>query len=400
VCRHYRIRKFSFTVPDAQESYQGEISPDSNTLTGTWTHGGSGPLVFSRKAGTETDYTGSLGPIHLILHLLRNARTGMTGTIDAFDQQAFVLQCADIVESGTKLGFTVPEEHWSYQGEISPDGNAITGTWKQSVSYPLVFTRRSETDAAGLKTDTKSGNYGRSAWVHFGPNGKLVYRRTPQGDRIPDFSSAGYRGGGIALPHSPTRVTVSPSGKEDDTPAIQAALDQVAKLTARAQGIRGAVELAPGIFHLRGTLHLNVSGVVLRGAGSEGLGATVLEMTGTPHLAIGIKGEYYQRTVGPGTTLGDQYVPAGSTLVHLADATGIHPGDTLEIVKPVTPKWTHFMGMDHLVRDGNRETWVENDIRVFRKVASVKGNAVELEVPLTDSFDSRFYGTTQPLVTR
>jgi hypothetical protein len=212
--------------------------------------------------------------------------------------------------------------------------------------------------------------------------------------------SAGYRGGGVALPRAPTRVTIWPSGKEDDTPAIQAALDQVAKLTARAQGIRGAVELAPGTFHLKGTLHLNVSGVVLRGAGSEGLGATVLEVTGPPHLAIEIKGEYHRRTVGPGTTLGDQFEPAGSTLIHLTDATGIHPGDTIGIVKPVTPEWVHFMGMDHLARDGNPETWVANDIRVFRRVASVKGNAVELEVPLTDSFDSRFYGTELPPVTR
>jgi hypothetical protein len=97
-----------------------------------------------------------------------------------------VLQCADIAESGTRVSFTAPEAHLIYQGESSPDGNTITGTWKQRVSYPLVFTRRPETDAANLKTDTKSGNYGRSAWAHFGSNERLAYRRTSQGDRIPD----------------------------------------------------------------------------------------------------------------------------------------------------------------------------------------------------------------------
>jgi len=390
--------KFSFTVPDAQESYQGEISPDGNILTGTWTFGGTGPLVFSRKAGTETDYTGKLGTIQLTLHLRRSAGAGITGTID-IDQTALVLKCADIAESEMKLSFTVPEEALSYQGDISPDGNTITGTWNRKVSHPFVFTRRPETDAAGLKNDTKSGNHGRSAWAHFGPNGKLEYRRTSQGDRIPDFSSAGYRGGGIALPRAPTRVTLSPSGHEDDTPMLQAAIDKVGSLPPDSRGIRGAVVLASGTFNLAGTLHIDVSGVVIRGAGSGGAEASVLKMAGKPHLAIEIKGEYHRKSIGPGTVLKDTYVPAGSTLIHLADAKGIRPGDTIEIVKPVTPEWVHFMGMDHLVRDGQSETWVANDIRVFRRVGSVRGNAVRLTVPLTDSFDSRFYGAKRVTVT-
>lgn len=52
------------------------------------------------------------------------------------------------------------------------------------------------------------------------------------------------------------------------------------------------------------------------------------------------------------------------------------------------------------MRDGAPEKWVQNDIRVFREVASVMGDAVVLEVPLTDSFDSHFYNADQPTVTR
>jgi len=58
------------------------------------------------------------------------------------------------------------------------------------------------------------------------------------------------------------------------------------------------------------------------------------------------------------------------------------------------------MGMDHLVRDGESEEWVKNDIRVLRQVVSIEGNAVKLSVPLTDSFDAQFYPGTQPPVTR
>jgi hypothetical protein len=240
----------------------------------------------------------------------------------------------------------------------------------------------------------------QSQWVHPGNNGKLVYKATARGDRIPDFSSAGYRGGGVALPTAVTHEKVSTTGGPDDTPAIQAALDKLAKLPPGANGIRGAVELTPGTFHLAGTLKINAGGLVLRGAGADGARATVLEMTGAPHKAMEIRGEYHKSDLGPATVLTDAYVPAGALAIHVADASAIHAGDLLEIVKPVTPEWVHFMGMDHLVRDGKPETWVKNDIRVRRRVASVDGNTVRLTVPLTDSFDAHFFGGKRATVTR
>src|ERR1700744_803935 len=43
--------KFSCILPDANASSQGEIGPDGNPITGTWTQQNSGPLGFERKAG-------------------------------------------------------------------------------------------------------------------------------------------------------------------------------------------------------------------------------------------------------------------------------------------------------------------------------------------------------------
>jgi hypothetical protein len=240
----------------------------------------------------------------------------------------------------------------------------------------------------------------QSSWVHLGAKGQLVYSTTARGDRIPDFSSAGYRGGGVALPFVKARVKVSPSGGADDTPAIQAALDKVARLAPDAHGARGAVELAPGRYHLVGTLTIRASGVVLRGAAAIGHDASVLELTGAPHRAISIQGEYHQRALAPPTWLADRYVPAGASAIHVANASTIRAGDWIEIVKPVTPAWTHFMGMDHLVRNGKPEIWVKNDIRVLRRVTSVEGNTVRLQVPLTDSFDPQFFEGRHATVTR
>jgi len=355
----------------------------------------SGQIALKTVVG---DYEGTLGsrPLHFRLHVRLSSASSLTGTLDSLDEGAFGLPCTEFVLSGAQLSFALPSVDDRFDGEISADGQTIAGAFHQGGALPLVFTRI----VHGANGDNeKPAALGHSAWVQFGPGGKLVYATTPKGDRIPDFSSAGYRGGGIALPRVVTRAKVSPTGSEDDTSAIQAALDRVARLAPGARGTRGAVELAPGTFHLRGTLHMNASGVVLRGGGAEGTGATVLEMTGEPHLAIEMKGDF-QRREGPATTLTDAYVPAGATWIHIANAAGIHAGDTIEIVKPVTPQWIHFMGMDHLVRDGKPQEWVRNDIRVLRQVASIQGDAVKLTVPLTDSFDAQFYPGTQPAVIR
>jgi hypothetical protein len=238
----------------------------------------------------------------------------------------------------------------------------------------------------------------QSHWVHFGPDGRLVYAQTPQGDHILDFSYAGYRGGGVALPSVPQRRTVTPSGG-DDTAAIQSAIDAVSKLPL-VHGFRGAVELAPGVFHCSATLNITASGVVLRGAGDDEKTGSTLQLTGDPHLGVRVAGQLVQRELDHPTTLADAYVPSGAMVIHVADASAIHPGDTLLLVKPVTPAWVHFMGMDNLARNGKAEHWVVGDLTVRRRVASVRGNAVTLDVPLTDSIDARFFPGVHPPVTR
>src|SRR5262245_35503811 len=85
-----------------------------------------------------------------------------------------------------------------------------------------------------------------SQWVRSGRDGKLIYKTTPAGDRIMDFSHAGYMGGGVALPNVAVKQTVNSSGS-DDTAAIQKAINEVAALKIE-NGFRGAVLLAPGIF--------------------------------------------------------------------------------------------------------------------------------------------------------
>jgi hypothetical protein len=109
----------------------------------------------------------------------------------------------------------------------------------------------------------------QSQWVHPDPDGHLIYRRDKNGATIPDYSFAGYHSGGVALPTIPAQIKLLPTGA-DDTAAIQQAIDTLSARPLDVNGSRGAVQLAPGVFHCSAALAIAASGVVLRGAGSGG----------------------------------------------------------------------------------------------------------------------------------
>src|SRR4051812_31407046 len=67
-------------------------------------------------------------------------------------------------------------------------------------------------------------------------DGKLAYITNDKGDRIPDFSTAGYLGGGVAIPDAPVRIVV-PQHAGDSTARIQRAIDYVSSLQPDDHGI-------------------------------------------------------------------------------------------------------------------------------------------------------------------
>lgn len=243
----------------------------------------------------------------------------------------------------------------------------------------------------------KDGNAGQGRWVYYNASGKLQYRTLGTGDRILDFSYAGYRGGGVAIPKVAVKKTVVPSGKDDST-AIQLAIDEVSRLPLK-NGLRGAVLLRAGHFHCQETLHIRTSGVSLLGSGT-GQDDTVIEMTGDPHVAIEVRGERTIQSSNLTTTVADSYVPSGSMSLHVRDVSGFHSGDTVELKRPSTPEWVHFMGMDTLVRNGKKETWVGADLTTERRILAIKGKELRFDVPLADSYDARYLGANGTTITK
>jgi len=111
--------------------------------------------------------------------------------------------------------------------------------------------------------------------ITVGLDGRLVYSYGTNGDSIPDFSNCGYGGGGVPIPDVPVVTTLSPVAG-DNQPQIQAALNAMAALPLNTNGFRGAVLLNPGTYTITTGIGMSVSGVVLRGSGTN---STILSLS-------------------------------------------------------------------------------------------------------------------------
>jgi hypothetical protein len=229
-----------------------------------------------------------------------------------------------------------------------------------------------------------------SHWVYFNKGHRLEYRSDPHGNRVLDFSYAGYRAGGVHLPDVPTAIKVAPAAG-DNTARIQSAIDEVSRRTPDARGFRGAVALEPGVYEMSGTAVIAASGVVLRGAGSGDNGTTI-RLTGAPHRFLEIRGRGQWEAEGNSAPITDPFVPSGAASVHVDYPAAFHRSDTVLVRRPITERWVHFMGMDTLVRDGKQQTWLKPGafIRTDRTIQSVAGDRITFDAPLTDSIDSQY----------
>ncbi|MEZ4409794.1 MAG: hypothetical protein R3A52_25470 [Polyangiales bacterium] len=260
----------------------------------------------------------------------------------------------------------------------------------------------------------RPGNGPRSRWVHWGSDGSLVYDRTARGDRVPDFSYAGYGGGGVALPRVDAVVRLSPSAG-DDTRRIQDAIDRVGRMPRDRRGFRGAVELRAGRFQVSDTLRINRDGVVLRGAGA-GPNGTVLYDTrrqggqNSKPTTLEVAGRAVDRMPRTERNITDRYVPSGTSRVTVRDASDLRVGDRVVITRRWTQSWIDRVGMDACNTRGTRydtsdrpyatcipggDEWrAGREMHAERAVRALRGDEVVLDAPLTFSIDDDFGGAT------
>jgi hypothetical protein len=227
-------------------------------------------------------------------------------------------------------------------------------------------------------------------WVQM-QNGRLVYGVDDEHNRIPDFSTAGYAGGGVAIPDVPVKMRVEAAGDQDATARIQSAIEDMSKLPLDENGIRGAVLLGPGKYRIAGTINLDVSGVVLRGSGSDAAG-TVLVAEGLPRGLVRIGGTGEWKEVRSRRPILDDVVPVGAQSVTVdAPKDFFSVGDRVIVQWNMTEEFIHKLGMDRIPprRDGGEvRQWPTNmalrfDRRIVAMEPTDKGYRLTFDAALT-----------------
>jgi len=190
------------------------------------------------------------------------------------------------------------------------------------------------------------GSPWQSELVTMDGNGKLQYFPDDMGYSIPDFSAAGYRGGGVELPEVPVLKTITAIAG-DNTQHIQSALDEVGNLPL-VNGIRGAVLLKAGLYPVSGILYVNKAGVVIRGEGegSSSTNSTIILATGnTPekrtliYLGNRTSPNEWSSKLTSNFPVQDDYLPAGTRTVRLNSSNSLNIGDQVVLRHDVTQAW-------------------------------------------------------------
>ncbi len=214
---------------------------------------------------------------------------------------------------------------------------------------------------------------------------------------VPDFSRAGYRGGGVSLPTRssiPAREILEPNAEGDDYPRIQAAIDAVAAWPADSRGQRGAVLLRRGRYTVSQTLIIRSSGVVLRGEG-RGADGTVIRSGVSNHQGKIIDvGEHEERIPREDrdarrTTIAMDYLPVGAMRIQVESTAGYRVGDTVAIARTPNARW---LGPDGI--NTARYGWTTRDYAMYyeRVVSAVSHDTLTLDAPIVDAIETGFGG--------
>jgi len=277
------------------------------------------------------------------------------------------------------------------------------------VDVPLSYADYYYIEALGryLKATQNAQKIWQSALLKVSKNGSLKYNKDNQGFVLPNFSHAGYKGGGVELPEVATVKTISPI-EGDNTKHIQEALDAIGAMPKNQVGIRGALLLNAGKYNISGTVYLKYDGVVLRGVGqgADSTTSTILYAIGNlpekrdvvvlgnpTKFVAGIK-----QISGSKRYITDEKVEVGSNSFHVDNADIYRVGDRIIIYHPCTQTWVDAVDKggvlfpDPLAPNDPDERWAVNQLPIVynRYVTAVEGNKISIDAPV-------FYDLTKSL---
>lgn len=223
-------------------------------------------------------------------------------------------------------------------------------------------------------------------------SGCLTYEADINQNRIPDFSNAGYKGGGIAIPEIALAQTISPiSG--DNTAHIQAAIDAVGAMSLNSEGFRGTVFLNPGVYEISGTINIDHSGVILKGSGDgrDTTTPTILRAIGNVpnkrnviRLGGGDTGPWDQEVTGTRENITTNFVPVGSRTFEVANSNPYSVGDNIILFHPTTQEWLDAIDGGGSSNSANDPHWAVDQYNIMynRFITNISGNEITIDTPV------------------
>ncbi|WP_194776821.1 hypothetical protein [Pararhodonellum marinum] len=234
--------------------------------------------------------------------------------------------------------------------------------------------------------------------VYPGVDGKLMYEEDSLGNRIPDFSHAGYKGGGVPIPYVAVKEIVWPV-LGDNADLIQAAIDRVAKLPKDAYGFRGAVLLKMGTYSLEKPIYIRSSGVVLRGEGMSDVGTILFGKKteqeegsrGRRPALINIVGDSgIKIQEGTGQPITSKYVAVGAVNFEVRNPKAFKEGDQILVRRHGNADWIKEIGQDSA--KVGRSRWEPFHIDYDRTIIEINGNEITIDAPIFTAIDELWGG--------
>jgi len=235
-----------------------------------------------------------------------------------------------------------------------------------------------------------------SSLVSLGAGGTLEYKtyantgQTNAVNRIPDFSFAGYKGGGVSLPSVSVAAVVQPV-TGDARAVIQTAIDNVSKLPMDGNGYRGAVLLKSGRYEVNGPLLMKASGVILRGEGqhtSDKGGTELVATSPTQHDFIQIIGKEAVATDPSGVKrITSLYVPTGAKNFDVENTVGLSVGDKISVTRTPNDAWITALDMAQY-------GWTASGYKISyeRMITGISGTTLTIDIPVVQAMESGFGG--------
>ncbi|WP_123847532.1 T9SS type A sorting domain-containing protein [Chitinophaga lutea] len=225
-------------------------------------------------------------------------------------------------------------------------------------------------------------------------NGQLVYLKyanqgqTNADNQVPDFSNAGYRGGGVSLPFIPVVDSIAPV-EGNNQAHIQAAIDRVSALPPDASGFRGALLLKAGVYPVDGQLRIRANGVVLRGEGNGREGTVLIATQKTNHNFLYVQGtgSGYGEVAGSKVRITTPFVGTGAKTFAVAAGHTFQPGNKIVVQKTPNDLWIDTLQM-------RQYGWTASGYKTTyeREVVAVSGNSITIDIPVVDPIETAFGG--------